>query len=131
MVSKKNSFNVNFLFLSLITLNLFPFKISDKLFGYTFTSIPLITLIFVIYIFIQKPYFLFKNFENTPHIIFLILSTFTITLYQTIIENNFLIVTRYVFPIFLSFFIYQYFNNNKNIELSNIFISILLFFIFL
>ena len=32
---------------------------------------------------------------------------------------------------FIKFFIYQYFNKNKNIELSNTFISILLFFIFL
>ena len=46
------------------------------------------------------------------------------------IENNFLIVIRYVFPILLSFFIYQYFNKNKNIELSNTFISILLFLFF-
>lgn len=131
MLNKKNSFIVNFLFLSFITLNIFPSGISDYLFDYTFSSIPLITLIVVIYIFFQKPYFIFKNNENTSQILILIISTFIITLYQSKIENNFLIVIRYVFPILLSFLIYQYFSKNKNIELSNTFISILLFFIFL
>lgn len=131
MANNRNSFALNFLFLSLITLGIFPSKISESLFGYTFTSIPFITLITVVYIIIQKPYFFFKSYENTTQILILFVSTLIITLCQSVIENNFLVVIRYSFPIFLSFLIYQYFMKNKNTELSNILIAILLFFIFL
>lgn len=129
MKKNKTSLDLNFLFFSLITLSIFPSKIFENLFNYTFTSIPIFTIVITIYLIAKNNNFIFQNYKNNFNILIFISSTLIICLIQSLVENNFIILIRYVFPIILAFIIYQYFNEKKNYEISNIFIFILFLFI--
>lgn len=128
-MNKNSGIDLNILILSLITLNIFPNYLLSNLFGHKFSSFPFLTTIIIISLLFKNIKNFQTNYTNKNLILFFIITTFVISLNQSLIEKKILILIRYSSPIVLSFLIFQYLvKNNKN-DISNIIIIILIIFL--
>ena len=85
------SLDLNALILSLITINIFPLNYSRKFTRYRFTSMPIISILVVLYISLKNLSYVKYEIENIVNILIFLVSTFLISLNQSIIEENFII----------------------------------------
>ena len=129
MTNDSRTFNFNILIFSLITINIFPSALFENLLGYRFTSIPIITTSIITYLLFTNYNFIFVGYKNKNYILFFIITTFLITLNQSLIEIKPLIFVRYFFPIIVAYLVFLYLIKNNKYDISNIIIFILLLFI--
>ena len=127
----KTYFALNILIFSFITINIFPNALFKKILGISFASTPFFSSIIVFYLILRNLNLILKFKPQNSNILIFLLSTFVITFFQSIIENNYLVLVRYCFPIYLSFIIYQFLTNNDNYKISGVIFFIYIFFIFL
>lgn len=129
MTNDSRAFNLNILILSLITINIFPSALFENLLGYRFTSVPIITSLVITYLLFTNYDFIFADYKNKNYVLFFIITTFLITLNQSLIEFKPLIFLRYFFPVILAYLVFLYLIKNNRYDISKVIMLILLFFI--